>query len=189
MVVPVVSKSITGVSYHAKVEWSHYPYVRIFVFLYSAWLYCYVKGLVFDHNEFFYLSLGVLATLNALTVLSCYWSVSAKVFLTCKRVHSLEKAELVKVTPSAHKGSAALCPLVRHKVTEGGKQVIHTWFEFQKKKFVLDENKKIFHKVSLPLNLPFSEYQSSTGITDDVEEANVRDLYGINQYVCVCVCV
>jgi cation-transporting ATPase 13A1 len=110
------SKSISCFSYHYQLEWTQYPYVWIFTILYLAWLYCYIQRLIFEFDEFFYLALGSIATLNAVTVLSCFWSLNMKVFLTCRKVKDLRKAHMVKVIPTAHKGSAALCPIVFHEV-------------------------------------------------------------------------
>ena len=91
----VTAKSIRRTAFYVQKPVISYWYVHGYVILYASWVISFTKELLFEQTEFYYLTLGFLMTMNALTVLSCHWSVSIKAFLTCRKVwHTGKKSKI-----------------------------------------------------------------------------------------------
>ena len=84
----VNAKSITQSSLHTRKSLPLHGYIWPFLILYPKWLYVYNFAYeeYISSEEWTFLTLGSLITMNALIFLSCQWSVRAKAFFTCKKV-------------------------------------------------------------------------------------------------------
>lgn len=84
----VNAKSITQSSLHTRKSLLWHGYVWPFLCLYSLWLYIYIYAYeeYLASEEWTFLTLVSLITMNALIFLSCQWSVRAKAFFTCETV-------------------------------------------------------------------------------------------------------
>ena len=67
--------------------------------------------------------------------------------------------------------------LLQHKVT---KEPL-TWFMFQKTKYNLEDEGKLFRPLQFPISLRVSDYQSWRGYRDDSEVAAAAMTYGDNR--------
>lgn len=102
--------------------------------------------------------------------MSCFWSVKADAFWTCRREQDPDKAELVCVIPKEHRGKAALVPLLRREDDL-------TFFWFQQCKFTLAGAS--FAQAKYPDDLRIAEYWNSRGLVS-IEE--VRTVFGKNTF-------
>ncbi|OZJ04373.1 hypothetical protein BZG36_03215, partial [Bifiguratus adelaidae] len=93
-------------------------------------------------EEWTFITLGSIATLNALAFLVCQWSVSIKAMLTCTTETDVRKAQLIKIIPNRHKGTGTFCEIHRGKFNAQENGEIS--FVFQKKKYIWDGEKKMF---------------------------------------------
>ncbi|KAG0290756.1 hypothetical protein BGZ96_005796 [Linnemannia gamsii] len=107
--------------------------------------------------------------------LTCQWSVSVKASLTCRKETDIKKATIIRIVPDKHRGLGALCDL-HH---EHGA----TYFFFQKKKYVYNNDKKIFTKIKYPsdLGLTMGELQKARGLSEEQTNASI-DTYGMNRF-------
>lgn len=62
-------------------------------------------------EEWTFVYLGSLLTLNALTWLCVHWSVNLEALFTATKAKSVREASLVKVEPGPNQGKAEMCKL------------------------------------------------------------------------------
>ncbi|KAF9340586.1 hypothetical protein BGZ91_001256 [Linnemannia elongata] len=107
--------------------------------------------------------------------LTCQWSVSIKASLTCRKETDVKKATIIRIIPDKHRGLGALCDL-HHE--DGA-----TYFFFQKKKYVYNDDKKIFTKIKYPsdLGLTMGELQKAHGLSEEQTKASTAT-YGMNRF-------
>ena len=88
-----------------------------FIFLYSAWFYCwvFVYG-VEEYNEAGWIILASIGLIQVLVSLSCYWSVNVRTFLTCVNATNPLQAIFAKVVPTPNNGSSQLVKIHKEKV-------------------------------------------------------------------------
>ena len=114
---------------------------------------------------------ALVALLQILLCLGCYWSITIRALCTCSRVFSLQSAQLVLVTPTPNNGECELVPLIRTTLPSG-QRLVH--FTFHKSKFVFDNEQSSFVPLSYPLTEPLGSYLESrgTGSTIDKQSSN-----------------
>lgn len=131
---------------------------------------------------------ALVAILQVVTCLFCYWFVEFRVLLQCTRLNDPEQAEVVQVTPTPHNGFAELVYLhhkfeFREATSERAERV--TWFEFQKTKYILESGeKKQFRPVEFPVSHSLDYYLESKGFVQS--EKHIQDAtsyYGLNRMV------
>lgn len=148
----------------------------------------YIKIIIKEYPELGLVVTASIAILQVVTCLFCYWFVEFRVLLQCTRIRDAEQAEVVQVTPTPHNGFAELVRL-HHKFefkeanSERADRI--TWFEFQKTKYLLDnEEKKQFRPVEFPVAHSLDYYLESKGYA--VSEKQIQDAaayYGFNRMV------
>lgn len=123
---------------------------------------------------------ALVAILQILLCLGCYWSVSIRTLCTCSRVSSLQSAQLVLVTPTPNNGESELVPLNRATLPSG-QRLVH--FTFHKSKFVFDNEQSSFVPLRYPITEPLGSYLESRGTssTVDKQSPNERDISTIEQ--------
>ncbi|RIB07790.1 hypothetical protein C2G38_2112725 [Gigaspora rosea] len=175
----VDARSIRKSSLHIRKPLRWHFYVWPFVCLYIAWSYIYI----YKYDEFIvseewtFLTLGSLITMNALIFLSCQWSVRAKALFTCKKQNDVSKAKVIKIIPAPHKGKGELCDLYHGKNGEIS-------FFYQKKKYIWDDNKKKFTKLLYPSDIysKISTFQNAKGLETQNEIKLTHEKYGYNRF-------
>ncbi|KAF9098989.1 hypothetical protein BGX23_004524 [Mortierella sp. AD031] len=173
----VQTKLIKTSSLHSRLPRSQHAYVWPFFFLYPAWSFIYF----FRYDEWIkseeitFVTLGLLLTTNAMLFLTCQWSVSVKASLTCRKETDPKKATIIRIIPDKHRGLGALCDL--HHETGS------TYFFFQKKKYVYNDDKKLFVKIKYPsdLGLTMGELQKARGLNEEQTKASTAT-YGMNRF-------
>ncbi|KAG0300168.1 hypothetical protein BGZ97_003362 [Linnemannia gamsii] len=173
----VQTKLIKTSSLHSRLPRIQHAYAWPFLFLYPAWAFIYF----FKYDEWIkseeitFVTLGLLLTTNAMLFLTCQWSVSVKASLTCRKETDVKKATIIRIIPDKHRGLGALCDL-HH---ENGA----TYFFFQKKKYVYNDDKKIFTKIKYPsdLGLTMGELQKARGLSEEQTKTSTAT-YGMNRF-------
>lgn len=135
-------------------------------------------GFWVKYEEFMLIPLGFLVMTHFMTIMGCSWNINFRALVTCKRVKSVEEAELILVTPREHRGKAELCEIKREKTEEGENITI---FTYQQRKFYWNSDKKMFEKPSYPDNLTFTEYSRSKGLSSK-EAQKAFDRFGGNEF-------
>ncbi|KAK9509934.1 hypothetical protein O3M35_004821 [Rhynocoris fuscipes] len=175
--VPRVDDLVQSVTLHKLRPIIFHGTIFPFIFPYLGWFYCWI--FVYGMEEFSeagFVGTAVIAVVQILSCLCCYWSVHVQSFLTCKKTNSPQDAELVKVIPTEHNGSSELVTL-HHPLAMGDTA---EWFLFQKTKYVWSEEKKQFRGLEFPVNLQFKEYMQWKGYQDETELNKAETKYGKN---------
>ncbi|KAL1123867.1 hypothetical protein AAG570_001637 [Ranatra chinensis] len=147
-----------------------------FVVPYLAWFYCWFFVYGFEEfSEGGFIGTAVIALLQVLACLGCYWSVHVQCFLTCSRAARPEQAELAKVVPTENNGSSELVTIHHPKDSSLGSE----WFMFQKTKYVWDKDKKRFHGIEFPVNQLYGEYMQWKGYHDE-DLSKAEEIFGKN---------
>ena len=159
-----------------------------FFLSYLIWFIMWIQHFgVEEYPELGLIITALIAILQVVTCLFCYWFVEFRVLMQCNRVKDPEKAEVVQVTPTENNGFSELVYL-HHKfmikeLNQPAEKV--TWFQFQKTKYILDSSeKKIFKPIEFPINHTLSYYLESKGYTQS--EQQIQDAisyYDLNKMV------
>jgi len=167
---------VTQVSLHRTRPPILHGYIAPFLLLYLSWLYTWLIHIGYEQwLEAGYIVGAAIVILNVLVVLSCHWSVSVMAVMTCNRVSEREAvmAEWAKVVPSENNGSAELVRLARSGAYP-------LWFTFQKLKYVWDTDKKVFRRVTFPVDHSLAHYRDWKGWGEEQEVLDKTNLYGNN---------
>ncbi|XP_045768267.1 endoplasmic reticulum transmembrane helix translocase [Maniola jurtina] len=157
-----------------------------FLVIYPIIFYCWIFVYGFDDNfEAGFVTVAVLATIQILICLCCYWSVHIQCFLSCTPVKDPLQAEIVKVVPTANNGFSEIVKLHHTKSIKKESLTPDVWFIFQKSKYVYDWDKKQFHTVDFPDNKTYEEYMESKGYVDDESIDVAEKEYGKNEMIMV----
>jgi len=151
-------------------------YIAPFLVLYLAWLYTWFVHFGFEEwLEAGYISGAGLVLCNVLVILSCHWSVAIMAAMTCNRVSERDAimAEWAQVVPKENNGFSELVKLAR----SGPYQL---WFTFQKLKYVWDSEKKVFRRVTFPIDHSLQYYREWKGWGEEQEVMDKTSLYGNN---------
>ena len=118
--------------------YTHYHILPYLALIYPTWIYMFFgQGYANTHYEVGLIVLAFLGLTQVLMCLSCYWSVHVMAFFTCSKVKGDPlKAGSVKAVPTANNGSAEIVKLIK-----GNGEL---YFNFQKLKYIFDQEKKHF---------------------------------------------
>ncbi|OLL25049.1 Manganese-transporting ATPase 1 [Neolecta irregularis DAH-3] len=146
-------------------------YIMPFSILYPIWAYAYYCAYekYIRSEEWTFVTLGGLITLNTLIWLGGHWS-----------KNNVKTCGLIKIKPSANQGQPEICPLVHTKIPGHDDEIS---FLFQKKRFIYSYEKKQFQEMVFPIDSdPFTEdILSSPGLkTSDI--AFLTRHYGLNKF-------
>lgn len=147
-----------------------------FILLYTLWsyVYFYTANLV----DLYFAGIFAIAIGQVLCSLCCYWSVSFRCLLSCRRVTYPQVAALVKVIPTPNNGFTELV-LLNSFQDQDGQTVI--WFRYQEIKYVWNDDKKYFHSLQFPIANTIDQYINCKGYSSDEQLVKAIQLYGWNQ--------
>ncbi|CAG9784593.1 unnamed protein product [Diatraea saccharalis] len=158
------------------------PFLIIYPIVFYSWIVVYG----FEENfEAGFVTVAVLATIQILICLCCYWSVHIQCFLSCSAAKDPIQAEIVKVVPTSNNGFSEIVKLHHTKSARKGSTYPDVWFIFQKSKYVYDWDKKVFSTVNFPVNNTYEEYMESKGFSDDEAIDTAEKEYGKNEMIMV----
>ncbi|KAF0757705.1 manganese-transporting ATPase 13A1 [Aphis craccivora] len=147
-----------------------------FVLLYILWsLTCYFTDYLLD---LFFVGIFAIGVAQILCSLSCYWSVSFRCLLSCRRVTSPKEAVLVKILPTPNNGFTELVMLNTFQ-DQDLKTV--TWFKYQEIKYIWNDDKKCFHSLEFPIANTIEQYGNCKGYNSDEQLSRAIQLYGRNR--------
>ncbi|XP_047987230.1 endoplasmic reticulum transmembrane helix translocase [Leguminivora glycinivorella] len=157
-----------------------------FLILYPVIFYSWIVVYGFEDNvEAGFVVVAVVATIQILVCLCCYWSVHIQCFLSCSKVKDPIQAEIVKVVPTPNNGFSEIVKLHHTKSTKKGSLNPDVWFMFQKSKYVYDWDKKTFSTVEFPINKTHDHYLESKGYADDEAIEMAEKEFGKNEMIMV----
>ncbi|KAJ3071425.1 hypothetical protein HDU98_005354 [Podochytrium sp. JEL0797] len=178
----VDSKAIKVATLHSPLPVMQHSYSVPFAVIYAVWLYVFLVQFeaVFGSKEFAMLTLILAMAGHVLALLACQWSVNAKAMMTCSKETDARKAKIIKIIPESHQGAGALRPIEEMHID--GKTV--PFFFFQKKKYIYNQDKKIFSSLLFPCDdgKSVEELQAARGLINDKEVQAATDLYGLNKF-------
>ncbi|XP_053601679.1 endoplasmic reticulum transmembrane helix translocase [Plodia interpunctella] len=158
------------------------PFVIIYPVIFYSWIVVYGFE---EYVEAGFVTVVVVALIQILVCLCCYWSVHIQCFLCCSAVKDPIQAEAVKVVPTSNNGFSELVTLHHTKSTKKGNLNPDVWFIFQKSKYVYDWDKKTFRTVEFPVNKTYEEYMESKGYSDDEAIDVAEKEFGKNEMIMV----
>lgn len=150
----------------------------IFPFAVFYLLWSYVCFHSVDLADLYFAGIFAIGVAQALCSLCCYWSVSFRCLLSCRRVTSPQAATLVKVIPTPNNGFTELVLL--HTFKDQDLQTV-TWFRYQEIKYVWNDDKKCFNSLEFPISNVIEQYVNCKGYNSDEQLARAVQLYGRNQ--------
>ncbi|CAG9121353.1 unnamed protein product [Plutella xylostella] len=157
-----------------------------FLVIYPAVFYSWIVVYGFEDNfEAGFLTVAVVAVVQILICLCCYWSVHINCFLSCSSAKDPLQAEIVKVVPTPNNGFSEVVKLHHTKSTNKESTVPDVWFMFQKSKYVFNWQKNGFETVKFPVNKQYEEYMESKGYAEDEAIEVAEKEYGKNEMVMV----
>ncbi|RVE53320.1 hypothetical protein evm_002153 [Chilo suppressalis] len=158
------------------------PFLIVYPLVFYSWIAVYG----FEENfEAGFVTVAVVATIQILICLCCYWSVHIQCFLSCSAVKDPIQAEIVKVVPTSNNGFSEIVKLHHTKSTKKGSIYPDVWFSFQKSKYVYDWDKKTFSTVEFPVHHTYEEYMETKGFLDDETIVTAEKEYGKNEMIMV----
>ncbi|KAK4172373.1 putative type V cation-transporting ATPase [Triangularia setosa] len=165
---------------------AQHAYIWPFAIIWPIFLRFYLSEELYNKHigaqEWTFVWVGSIITVQALTWLCTHWSVNLDATFTARKVRIIEDAKLIKVVPIANAGSAEICKLVRDKV--GGKSNLS--FLFQKRRFLYDPETKKFGTLAYDIDASpapkLEKFQRSRGITSATELERLEQHYGTNTF-------
>ena len=160
-----------------------------FFLAYAIWFGVWTQHFgVEEYPELGLIITAVIAILQVVTCLFCYWFVEFRVLMQCNRVSDPESAEVVQITPTANNGFAELVPLHRKYTVKNddfsGPEEKTTWFNFQKTKYIFDKDKQEFKPIEFPLENPLSFYLDAKGYSQSEQQvAEAQSYFDMNKMV------
>ena len=166
-------------------------YIAPFLLLYLAWLYTWFVHFGFEEwLEAGYISGAGLVLCNVLVILSCHWSVAIMATMTCNRVSERDAimAEWAQVTIILYESIISCICQVVPKENNGFSELVklarsgpyQLWFTFQKLKYVWDSEKKVFRRVTFPVDHSLAYYREWKGWGEEQEVMDKTSLFGNN---------
>ncbi|XP_068620911.1 endoplasmic reticulum transmembrane helix translocase [Battus philenor] len=159
-----------------------FPFLVIYPVVFYFWIVVYGFE---DNFEAGFVTVAVVAIIQILICLCCYWSVHIQCFLSCTAVKDPLQAEIVKVVPTSNNGFSEIVKLHHTKSTKKDSLNPDVWFIFQKSKYIYDWEKKQFHTIEFPVNKTYEEYLESKGYLDDESIDIAEKEYGKNEMIMV----
>lgn len=169
----ILSKKFNRSDLYCEIPVWQRPYVLPFIVMYTAWITGWVKlnsmssvptWLMF--KEFYLIPLFLLASSQFVMFMCQFWSVTADAWMSYRKVNDVKIAEKILIVPIENYGKAGLCKIQKEAGT--------TFFYFQQRKFVYDENKNVFAKLQYPESNELEYYSSSRGLEVAEVESNTR---------------
>ncbi|KAK5779779.1 ion-transporting P-type ATPase SPF1 PWA37_000993 [Arxiozyma heterogenica] len=150
-----------------------FPIYATFIHIYFTQYDKYIKG-----PEWTFVYLGTIISLNMLILLMPAWNVNINSKFNYNTVTDLDKATHVLIKTTPNNGSDDIVPIQR--IVEEGH--LQTFFSFQKKRFLLNEDEKIFStpKFTIDENPRVGDFQNCNGHSGDL--IHLRRLYGENTF-------
>lgn len=132
-----------------------------------------------DGQEWTFVYVATIVTLQSLTWLSTKWSVNMKTTFTTTKARSVQDAQLIKIIPVVNSGAAAICKL--DKEPDG-----RVSFLFQKRRFDYYPEKGSFAPLAYALDSEqkplLRDFQLSKGLTSEAELKQIQKHYGDNTF-------
>lgn len=161
-------------------------YVWPFTILWPIFLSLYLSEDLYDEwidgQEWTFVWVATIATLQSLAWLSTKWSVNLATKFTATSASSVEDAQLIKIIPTVNSGAPAICKIERE--FEDGKTKMS--FLFQKRRFLYVPDKGHFAPPAYILDAKdkpkLSQFQLSKGLTSAAEKENAYKHYGDNTF-------
>uniref|UniRef100_A0A0A1X7L2 Probable cation-transporting ATPase 13A1 n=1 Tax=Zeugodacus cucurbitae TaxID=28588 RepID=A0A0A1X7L2_ZEUCU len=151
------------------------PFVILYLGVFYAWIFIYGVDV---HYEAGLITVAVIAFIQILALLCCYWSVHVLTFLNCRNVKTPSVGVLAKVIPTPNNGSSQLVQVNCIRLANGEKQL---YFVFQKTKYVWDEERKTFSGIAFPVHETLRHYTRSRGHETETAVKLAEQLYGSNE--------
>ncbi|CAG9567416.1 unnamed protein product [Danaus chrysippus] len=156
-----------------------------FLIIYPIVFYCWIFVYGFNENfEAGFVTVAIVAIIQILICLCCYWSVHINCFLSCSPVKDPLQASIVKVVPTSNNGFSEIVRLHHTKSMNKSETNPDVWFIFQKSKYVYDWDKKTFNTVVFPVDKTYEEYIDSKGHDDETILAAENE-FGKNEMIMV----
>lgn len=172
----VEAKSVKKSSFHAPnplwMRLNVTPFIVVYVLLLGAYFFKYEEW-----EDSPLLILPIIVLLHILSVISCYWSVHIRTFLTCRSVKQVKVGVLVKIIPVANKGSSTLVPI---EYRSEDQKFFISW---RKRIFFWNEKELQFQKIRYPIDFEFTKYLQSQGYHSKSEIQEALLSYDNNKYV------
>ena len=181
----VESPLIASASLHVKLPRLLHVYVTPFIFfLYPIFAYSYYFRYQ-DHigsEEWTFVMLGSIITLQALAWLSVQWSVKFEALFTARGAQIVRNAQLIKVIPTPNQGKAEMC--VIEQTQFAGEDEPEISFIFQKKRFTYSYDRKCFTDVKFPIDShpPIGDLQNAKGLYTAEEIRHCDRHFGKNRF-------
>ncbi|KAL6948399.1 putative cation-transporting ATPase 1 [Hanseniaspora uvarum] len=158
------------------------PYLTPFIPFYAVFYYYYTYH--YDEyiggQEWTFVYLGTILSINMLLFLMPEWNFKIKVLFKYNVVNTLKDAEVIYIKTTPNNGSDDIVSIERH-IIHDKPQVS---FLFQKKRFILDdETHTIFSSPKFDIDendVLIEKYQKNTGLKGDL--SNLQRLYGKNSF-------
>ncbi|KAH3900405.1 ion-transporting P-type ATPase SPF1 SCDLUD_003384 [Saccharomycodes ludwigii] len=154
------------------------PYVFPFLPLYATFFQIYTSQYdkYIGGSEWTFVYFGALVSLNLLVRLLPAWNKSIEVLFNYVTARSIQDASHIYIKPTPNNGSSDIVKI--EKLTEGG--VLQTFFQFQKKRFLLDNG--VFKSPQFLIDEPvqLKVFQNNKGNTGDL--VHIKRIYGENKF-------
>uniref|UniRef100_A0A0X3PAK9 Manganese-transporting ATPase 13A1 n=1 Tax=Schistocephalus solidus TaxID=70667 RepID=A0A0X3PAK9_SCHSO len=156
-------------------------YVCPFIIFYASW-FGYWFGTL-GAGEYFELGVivtAIIASMQVLTALFCFWFVSVRCLLMYRREDQVIFADFAKVVPPPNAGYTNVVPVLHKKSEATGKTV--NFLYFQRLKYTFETNDKdSIHAVRFPMSWPVKQYKNWRGYISKEEFLNAQETYGDNE--------
>ncbi|CAK9298477.1 unnamed protein product [Gordionus sp. m RMFG-2023] len=112
------------------------------------------------------------------------WSVDIRSSLLCTQVKNPYEAQYAKVMPISNTGACEMVKINHKKLNIN----FSMWIEYQKVKYIFDDDKQIFQPIKYPIYEQYNYYHNYKGLTDDFKGLidnnyiNIMEhVYGLNK--------
>ncbi|CAF1434031.1 unnamed protein product, partial [Adineta steineri] len=166
-------------SKHFLLHYNIGPFFFLYLLWFSIWIFHLGRA---EYPELGVIITAIIALLNIITCLFCYWFVEIRAFMSCVPEKNPWKAEIVVVKPTENNGYPEMVPLHHGKNPHDNRE--QAWFIFQKCRYLYDESeKKTFKTIEYPLFNSFHSYLQSKGYqTQDETDQGIWN-FGLNKMV------
>ncbi|KZZ86851.1 P-type ATPase [Ascosphaera apis ARSEF 7405] len=188
---PLVDNSqIQSATLHNALPIQLHTYVWPFTIIWPAFLSVYLSPERYDlyigGQEWTFVWVGTIVSLQALLWLMTKWNVNIDALFTCSKAKDVTSASFIKVIPIENAGSAEICKLIRERKSDekDAEQVLS--FHFQKRQFLYYPDRKCFAPLDYVIDAepkPYlREFQSSHGLTTAKQIEETQRHYGDNVF-------
>ncbi|KAL2427677.1 Endoplasmic reticulum transmembrane helix translocase spfA [Exophiala dermatitidis] len=179
----VDNEQIAAASLHNPLPFYLKAYIWPFTILWPIFLAFYLNEDLYDEyidgQEWTFVWIVSLVTLQSLTWLSTKWSVNMATLFTTTKAKKVQDAQLIKVIPVVNSGAPAICKLEREQ--DG-----RISFVFQKRRFLYSPEKGTFAPLSYAIDRKdkplLRDFQLSKGLTSTAEIETLQKHYGDNTF-------